>query len=128
MSSDRIPTLVTQRLILRPPVTDDFPAYAALMCSPRAEWIGGPYGKKVAWGKFCHGVACWALFGHGALTMDLRETGACVGQVDISHGPLFPEKELGWLLYDGHEGKGYATELQSRCATGLSARSDWRAW
>jgi RimJ/RimL family protein N-acetyltransferase len=23
---------------------------------------------------------------------------------------MFPEKELGWLLYEGFEGKGYATE------------------
>ena len=34
----------------------------------------------------------------------------CIGQVGINHGPLFPEQELGWLLYDGHEGHGYATE------------------
>lgn len=34
----------------------------------------------------------------------------CVGQVGINHGPLFPERELGWLLYEGHEGQGYATE------------------
>lgn len=31
-------------------------------------------------------------------------------QVGINHGPLFPEKELGWLIYAGHEGKGYASE------------------
>jgi RimJ/RimL family protein N-acetyltransferase len=42
--------------------------------------------------------------------VDLRSTGECVGQVGINHGPLFPEKELGWLVYDGHEGHGYATE------------------
>ena len=42
--------------------------------------------------------------------IDLRETGECVGQVGINHGPLFPEKELGWLLYEGHEGHGYAFE------------------
>ncbi len=36
--------------------------------------------------------------------------GVCVGQVGINHGPLFPEKELGWMLYDGFEGQGYATE------------------
>ena len=59
---------------------------------------------------FCHDIAGWALFGHGALTIELRPTGECVGQVGINHGRLFPEKELGWLLYDRHEGQGYATE------------------
>jgi RimJ/RimL family protein N-acetyltransferase len=42
--------------------------------------------------------------------VDLRITGECVGQVGINHGPLFPEKELGWQLYEGREGRGYATE------------------
>jgi len=72
--------------------------------------MGGPYTRRAAWGVFCHDIACWNLFGHGGLMVDLRETGVCVGQVGISHGPLFPEKELGWQLYEAHEGWGYATE------------------
>jgi RimJ/RimL family protein N-acetyltransferase len=59
---------------------------------------------------FCHDIACWSLFGHGALMVDLRATAECVGQVGISHGPLFPEKELGWLVYEGFGRLGYATE------------------
>jgi RimJ/RimL family protein N-acetyltransferase len=30
--------------------------------------------------------------------------------VTLNNGPLFPETELGWLLYRGHEGHGFATE------------------
>lgn len=105
-----IPTLTTPRLTLRPPVYADFPAYAALMESPRAIHMGGPFDISAAWGMFCHDVALWHLFGHGALMIDLTETGQCVGQVGINSGPLFPEKELGWLLYEGHEGQGYALE------------------
>jgi RimJ/RimL family protein N-acetyltransferase len=108
--SRTIPTLSTERLILRPPSIDDFPAYAALLASPRAKHMGGPYTRRSAWGVFCHDIACWDLFGHGGLMVDSQATGECVGQVSISHGPLFPEKELGWQLYDGHEGRGYATE------------------
>jgi RimJ/RimL family protein N-acetyltransferase len=115
-----IPRLTTERLILRAPVADDFPAYAQLRASPRAEYMGGPSNIRAAWGIFCHDVACWTLFGHGALMIDLRATGDCVGQVGISHGPLFPDKELGWLVYEGHEGQGYATEA----ATTLR---DWAA-
>ena len=108
--TDHIPTLRTERLTLRAPVMADFPAYEALMVSPRALWMGGPFDTRGAWGMFCHDVAVWRLFGHGALMVDLAATGECVGQVGISHGPLFPEKELGWLVYDGHEGRGYASE------------------
>ena len=105
-----IPTLTTSRLILRPPVHADYPAYAAFLASPRSVHMGGPFTGWAAWGMFCHDVACWQLFGHGALMIDLRETGECVGQVGINHGPQFPEKELGWLLYAGYEGQGYAFE------------------
>ena len=105
-----IPTLTTERLILRPPVYADYPAYAAFLASPRSVHMGGPFAGWASWGMFCHDVGQWQLFGHGALMIDLRETGDCVGQVGINHGPLFPEKELGWLLYEGHEGCGYALE------------------
>jgi RimJ/RimL family protein N-acetyltransferase len=88
----------------------DFPDYAAFLASPRAAGLGGPYAEPQAWAMFCHDIACWPLFGHGALMIVLRASGTCIGQVGINGGPLFPEKELGWLLYGGHEGHGYATE------------------
>jgi RimJ/RimL family protein N-acetyltransferase len=120
MSDRPIPTLQTQRLVLRPMVEADFPAYAAFLASPRAAGLGGPLSQRQAWGLFCHDIACWTLFGHGGLMIDRRADGACIGQVGISHGPLFPEKELGWLLYEGHEGQGYATEA-------AIALRDWAA-
>lgn len=105
-----IPTLTTERLILRPPVIADFPAYEVMWASPRSRYMGGPMDIRGAWLSFCHDVACWELFGHGALMINLRDTGTCIGQVGINHGPMFPEKELGWLLYEGHERLGYAVE------------------
>lgn len=120
MTNFTIPRLATARLVLRALVATDFPAYAALMASPRARFMDGPFDTRAAWGLFCHDVAQWSLFGHGALMMDLAASGACVGQVGINHGPLFPERELGWLVYDGHEGQGYATEA-------ARALRDWAA-
>lgn len=105
-----IPTLRTDRLVLRAPELRDFAAYRELMASPRSAFMGGPFDERAAWGLFCHDIACWKLFGHGALMIELAENGACVGQVGINHGPLFPEKELGWLLFEGFEGRGYVTE------------------
>ena len=113
-----IPTLRTRRLVLRPMVEADFPAYRDMMASPRSSHMGGPFDEARAWGLFCHDIACWTLFGHGALMIDVVATTECVGQVGINHGPLFPEKELGWLLYDGFEGQGYVTEA-------AAALRDW---
>lgn len=104
------PVIETARLRLRPMVPADWPAYAALMGSERARFMHGPHDTPAAWGLFCHDAAGWALYGIGALMIERRADGATLGQVGVSHGPLFAESELGWMLFDGFEGQGYATE------------------
>lgn len=105
-----IPTLTTKRLNLRPMRLEDWPDFAGCLCSDRAIWMGGPYDTHGAWGMFCADQAQWAFFGCGALMIEQAQTGTCIGQIGINFGPLFPEYELGWLLYDGHERQGYAHE------------------
>lgn len=105
-----IPTLETQRLILRPQTMVDWPAYRDMMSTERAAYMGGPFTEAEAWGMFCHDTAQWQLMGHGALMIQSRGSGEVLGQVGINHGPLFPEHELGWLVYPLAEGKGYAHE------------------
>ena len=72
--------------------------------------MGGPFSIGYAWGAFCHGVAQWQLFGVGNLSIELRETKQCLGQIEINQGPLFPEPEFGWQLTSEAEGKGHAFE------------------
>lgn len=105
-----LPTLATDRLTLRAPQMADFPAYAAFWASRRSRFMGGPVDTVGAWGWFCHDCALWGLFGHGALMIDRCDTGQTIGQTGINAGPLFPETELGWMLYPDHEGMGFATE------------------
>ncbi|MCF6327740.1 MAG: GNAT family N-acetyltransferase [Devosiaceae bacterium] len=105
-----IPSIETERLSLRPPTIDDWPAYAELAVSKRSIHMGGPFSKEAAWGWFCHDIAQWHLMGHGALMIEDKKSGTCLGQVGINHGPLFPEHELGWFVYANSEGKGYAYE------------------
>ena len=105
-----IPTLHTRRLTLRAPAMTDFPAYAGFWASRRSRHMGGPRDPQGAWFWFCHDCAQWQLTGHGALMIDRSDTGETVGQVGVNAGPLFPETELGWMLYPDHEGAGFATE------------------
>ncbi|WP_417669022.1 GNAT family N-acetyltransferase [Roseibium sp.] len=112
-----IPKLETERLILRPQVYGDWPAYRDLMVSNRAVGMGGPHTEPFAWGMFCHDLVQWQLFGVGALMLDDKASGRCVGQVGINSGPLFPEHELGWFVYGEAEGKGYAYEAASALKT-----------
>lgn len=104
------PTLTTERLTLRPIAPGDFEPFGSFLASPRSKMMGGPYGVREGWGIFCHEVALWQLYGLGGLAVDLRTTGDCIGIVEINGGPLFPEHELGWQVYQAYEGNGYITE------------------
>ena len=104
------PTLVTERLVLRPHEAGDFEPYAAFMASPRACHMGGPMDRERSWYEFASDVAQWPLHGHGALAMTLRGSGALAGQVVVQRRPYWPEPELGWLALDGHEGRGLVAE------------------
>jgi RimJ/RimL family protein N-acetyltransferase len=104
-----IPTLVTGRLTLCPPVMADFEAYAAFVTGPRTQYMGGPHDRDKAWAWFCNDVAGWHLCGMGGLIV--RRGDKAIGQVSLSAAPQFPEPELGWLIFDAaNEGAGYATE------------------
>lgn len=113
-----VPTLRTARLVLRPLRATDFETYSVFLASERSRFMGGPYDGWAAWGMFCHEIACWDLFGHGGLLIERLSDGAAMGVVEVNDGPLFPEKELGWQLYDGFEGQGFATEA-------ATALRDW---
>jgi RimJ/RimL family protein N-acetyltransferase len=105
-----IPSLATARLVLRPQRIADFEPFAAFLATGRSEFMGGPYDRNVAWAWFCSDEAQWSLLGHGGLTVTLAATGAVLGQVPVIRPPRFPETEIGWVAYEGSEGKGYLTE------------------
>ncbi len=86
----------------------DWPSFAELMGSELAWHMGGPFSVTQSWGAFCHGIALWQLFGIGVLSIELRSTGQCVGQIEVNQGPRFPEPELGWQLVSEAEGQSYA--------------------
>jgi len=104
------PVLETERLILRPHRMEDFPAMAAFLASDASRFLGGPYDAERAWQIFGADVGAWELMGFGGWAAEDKATGAFVGQLSLNHPPHFPEREIGWLLFAGFEGKGYATE------------------
>lgn len=104
------PTLITDRLTLRPMRVQDWAAYWDFMRSDRARFMGGPFTPDRAWGMFCADLALWALFDCGGLMIEIRDTRETIGQIGVNAGPLFPEWELGWLLYPAWEGAGFAHE------------------
>ena len=87
-------------------------AFWAFYQSPRARFMDKPGNRTHLWYGFASEVGSWVLQGHGAWAIETVE-GELAGQVAVTHPPHFPEPELGWLLFDGHEGRGLAFQAAS---------------
>lgn len=105
-----VPTLTTARLRLRAPVIGDYPAYEAVFTSARSVHIGGPFSAEDAFADFCQGVAGWALRGAGMWTVTGLTDDAPLGWIYLWMERGDPEPELGWILTEGAEGRGFAAE------------------
>lgn len=103
------PVIETARLRLRPHVMEDMDVFWAFYQSPRAEFMDCPKTKTHLFYGLSSEVGSWALMGHGGWAIETKE-GRLAGQVAITQPPHFPERELGWLLFDGFEGQGIAQE------------------
>ena len=108
---DEIPVLETERLILRAPRLEDLDALAAFFASPRAQYVGGPTTRFQSWRSLLTVTGHWVMRGYGYWTMEDRATGQPAGRVGVHfHEGEWPEPELGWHVFNGFEGKGYAYE------------------
>lgn len=66
--------------------------------------------QRKVWDGFMNCIAQWAVFGFGGWAIEETASGSVVGEVAVTHPIDFPEVELGWMLFDGFEGRGYAYE------------------
>ncbi|WP_370313745.1 GNAT family N-acetyltransferase [Sagittula sp.] len=102
-------SLSTDRLVLRTPREEDFEHCAAFMSSERSKFTGGPTADRFdIWRGFLGSIGHWGLRGYGFFTV-LHDDQA-VGRVGLVNHIMWDEPELGWHLFEGHEGKGFATE------------------
>lgn len=105
------PFLSTGRLTLRGPIESDFDCVRAYNASPRSRFTGGPVEDPFeSWRGFLGSIGHWTLRGYGFFTICLGTDGTPVGRAGILNHIMWDEPELGWQLFDGHEGQGYATE------------------
>ncbi|MBY6088893.1 GNAT family N-acetyltransferase [Pseudooceanicola sp. 502str34] len=111
------PLLTSDKVTLRPHRQSDFDAYCAFFRSPRAQYMDVPADASNAWYGFASEVGSWDLVGQGGWAIETPD-GALAGQIAVTQPPHFPERELGWFLLDGFEGRGLAY------AAGVLAR-DW---
>ena len=105
-----VPAIRTARLTLRAPAITDFPAYRGVFTTDRARYMGGPFSEADAFADFCQAIAAWMLRGAGMWTLTLRDDDAPLGWVYLWQELGDPEPELGWVLTEAAERKGYASE------------------
>lgn len=120
-----IPTLVTDRLILRAPRLSDFDAWAGYYASPRSVHEGGPYDRAQAYRIWASDVALWHLRGYGPFGVDDRDSGAHLGDVGLYQAADYPAPELGWFVVPAAEGRGVALEAATAVLHWLRDATDW---
>lgn len=103
-----IPTLTTDRLTLRGPDARDIPLLRSFYASDRSAFVGGPKNADDAWRQLATEIGHWTLRGYGRWIAEAG--GTQVGLVGLWNPEGWPEPEIGWDLFEGAEGKGYATE------------------
>ncbi len=115
-----IPVIETERLVLREPREADFPAMLAFNDSPRAAFVGGGRDRQWVWRGLLANIGHWVLRGYGFFSVDTK-AGDFIGRIGMLYHDGWDEPELGWHLFDGYEGQGYAVEAAR------AARADYHA-
>ncbi|WP_418594544.1 GNAT family N-acetyltransferase [Ponticoccus sp. (in: a-proteobacteria)] len=115
MTLTNAPRLEAERLILRgPEQADAEPVIAFLMDSARAGGFGGYDNRGDAWRWFALMVGHWHIRGYGYFVIEDRASGKAAGISGIWNPEGWPEPELGWVVFDGFEGRGIAFEAATR--------------
>jgi RimJ/RimL family protein N-acetyltransferase len=113
-----IPTIETERLILRPHRLGDFDSYAEFWATPEVvRFISGvPMNREGSWGRMLRVNGMWHLMGFGFLAIEEKATGRFLGEAGFQdmrrefEPSIEGTLETGWALIPSAQGKGYATE------------------
>ena len=114
MVGQPIPTLETERFLMRAPEARDFDAYATFLGSPRSVGVGGPRSRDEAFHKFCALSGHWPMRGFGRWIVADKTDDIALGIVGLMYPEDWPEPEIAWSVFEGVEGKGVAYEAAIR--------------
>lgn len=108
----QIPTLETERLVMRGPAADDFAAYQAFYDVSDIT-VGGYRGNRShaeVRAILDRDIAHWVANGFGIFMLCDKANGAIYGGAGLSHPDDWPSHELTWWLMPQARGTGIATE------------------
>ncbi|MFW2588620.1 GNAT family N-acetyltransferase [Sagittula sp. SSi028] len=109
------PVLETENLIIRAPEKGDADHVIRFLMDPiRSAGFGGEDNRGDAWRWFTLNVGHWHWHGYGYFTVVDRASGQPCGICGIWNPEGWPEPEIGWVVFDGFEGRGVAFEAAQR--------------
>jgi RimJ/RimL family protein N-acetyltransferase len=108
------PRLETARLILRPPLAEDFERFAQFMGDDAtAKYVGGVQARTVAWRNLAAIAGAWRLNGFSMFSWIEKESGRWVGRGGPWRPEGWPGAEIGWGTAKDAQGRGYAKEAST---------------
>lgn len=114
MTRIEIPTLRTERLVLRALRADDLDAYAAMQANPevmRYLGTGQPRTRSETWDGMARIIGQWGLRGYGMFALEEAASGRFAGRAGILHPLEWEEPELAYGFDRPFWGRGLATEV-----------------
>lgn len=120
-----IPTLETERLVLRGPEAEDYPNFKATFSSYRARFMGGPLNAYEAWMLYAAEIGHWQIRGFGMWMIHDKNTDATLGMAGGWFPAQWPEKELAWIIWPEVAGHGYALEATHAARKYFYAKQGW---
>jgi RimJ/RimL family protein N-acetyltransferase len=120
MTASEIPSLRTERLVLRAFGAADWDEYAAMEARPdmRRYRGGALLNREQAWTSMQLMLGQWALRGYGVFAAQRADDGQLLGFSGVLHPADWPEPELAWSIDEPFWGQGFATEA-------ATAARDW---
>ena len=112
-----IPTLETERLVLREVRAEDFESHAAMVGDAdvmRYIGEGRALARDEAWRVLAVLAGHWQLRGYGMWAVTVRGEDRMIGRVGFYYPEGWPGFEIGWALERAAWSKGYATEAARR--------------
>jgi [ribosomal protein S5]-alanine N-acetyltransferase len=107
----QIPSIETERLLLRGPEAGDFPVYRAFFADPVASrFYGGPLDQERAWRLLATDLGHWQLRGYGRWAVIEKRSGTMIGGCGLWWPEGYPRSELTWWIMPAARRLGYARE------------------
>ncbi len=119
------PTLLTERLILRPVKASDLTAMATIRADEKVgQYTGGVRSVRDTWFTMLRSGGLWDMLGYGYWIVTTRTDNTPIGEIgfaDFKRGiepDISGDPEAGWIIAPSHWGQGLASE-------GVGAAHDW---